>query len=384
MKRFQAGIKIYSDDWFLKHKLSYAEAARYLRDWGVTFVLAKSRYLAMPDSAVESAAPPELADRYATYDDRKFRDALAKEGIAYWPTVCMFFDPPAIAADPSLRPVGSDGRPMEQIDWYVGIAPSREDYVARQVAAIERAVEALEPDGVFLSFTRWPGFWELWMPHHTRQDWPEYSYDQHTLARFARETGVNLPTRAPAAAASWIEAHARETWTSWKCQVVADVTRQVKEACHRIKPGLPIMLNTLPFGTDFDNAQEKVFGQRVEALADVVDVFEVMTYHQILKRPTSWIPRVGKEVKLRSGRETVCTIQAQPIYLDGLYARDNRSPTLDAVEFAEAIDAVENSNLDGVVVFVWSDLLEEALEQNDARRVDAIRAAAERRRTRMA
>ena len=195
---------------------------------------------------------------------------------------------------------------------------------------------------------------------------------------------MDVPTRDPADAASWIEAHARDAWTDWKCQVVANVVRQIRDGCRRIKPDVRIMLNALPFGGDFDGAQEKVFGQRIEALADVVDVFEVMTYHQILKRPTSWLPQIGEEVKNRSGRETVCTLQARPIYLDGIYAKDNRSPTLDAEEFAEAVGAVENSNVDGVVVFVWSDLLEKALKQNDTRQVDVIRAAAGRRQARLA
>ena len=380
-REFEIGMKIYDSDWFLKYELGYQDAARCLRDWGITFVLAQSRLLPMPDSAVESEAPPELADRYAIYDDRRFRDALAREGIEYWATVCMFFDPKALVADPSLRPVGSDGRPMQKVDWYIGIPPSMDGFVSQKTAAIERAVRELEPEGVFLSFTRWPGFWELWMPHHTRRDFPEYSYDLHTLDRFVRETGVNLPTRDPTEAASWIEVHAREAWTSWKCQIVVDVVRQVKEACHRIRPGIQIMLNTLPFGAgDFEGAQEEVFGQRIEALADVVDVFEVMTYHQILKRPTSWFSSIGEEVKNRAGRKTVCTLQARPLYLDGIYAKDNRSPTLDAEEFAEAVSAVENSSVDGIVVFVWSDLLEEVLKQNDMRRVDAIRAAAERPR----
>lgn len=381
-REFQVGVKVYDTDWFLKYGLGYREAARCLRDWGVSFVLAQNRYLPMPDSAVKSVAPPELAEQYAAYDDARFRQALAEEGIEYWAAVCMFFDPQALDADPSLRPVGSDGRPMERIDWYVGIPPSMDAFVSSKTAAIERAVKALEPDGVFLSFMRWPGFWELWLPHRARRDFPEYSFDPHTLARFARETGVDVPARDPAEAAAWIETHVREAWTAWKCQVVVDVIRQVKETCRKTKADIQIMLNTVPFGAgDFDGAQDKVFGQRIEALADVVDAFEVMTYHQILKRPTNWLPQIGEEVKRRSGRKTVCTLQARPLYLDGLYAQDHRSPTLDAEEFAEAVNAVENSAVDGSVVFVWSDLLEQALRQNDARRVDALRAAIERRRS---
>jgi hypothetical protein len=191
---------------------------------------------------------------------------------------------------------------------------------------------------------------------------------------------VNLQSRSAAQAASWIEAHARDAWTRWKCGLVVDVIRQVRDACHAIKPHVQIMLNTLPFGeADFDGAREKVFGQCIEALAGVVDVFEVMTYHQILKRPTAWIPQAGLEVKQRSGRKTVCTLQARPLYLDGIHARRNRSPALDAQEFAAAVDAVENSELDGIVVFVWSDLLEEVLEQNNTQRVEAILAAVKRR-----
>lgn len=385
MEKLQVGMKLYDAGWYLKHGLSYKDAARCLRDWGVTFVLAQSRFLPMPDSAVQSEVPSELAQRYVAYDDRKLRDALGQEGIAYWPTVCMFFDPQATAADRSLRPVGSDGQPMQTVDWYEGIAPSRQGFVTQKTAAIERAVRALEPEGVFLSFTRWPGFWELWTPNRSRQDFLEYSYDRHTLDRFVRETGVNLQNRKPAAAAAWIEAHAREAWTAWKCSVVVDAISQVRNTCRAVKPDLQIMLNTLPFGvTAFDGAQEKVFGQKIEALAAVVDVFEVMTYHQILKRPTGWIAQAGQEVKQRSGRKTVCTIQARPHYLDGIHARSDRSPTLDEEEFAEAVGNVETAGLDGVVVFVWSDLLEDVLEQNNSQRVDAIRANLEHRRARLA
>jgi hypothetical protein len=384
MNEFEIGVKVYDSDWLLKYDLSPQDAAQLLKEWGVNFVLAQSRYLPMPDSAVDSQLRPDKAGRYTHADDREFRAALAKEDIGYWATVCTFFNPTVIETDPSLRPVGSDGRPMEQTDWYMGIAPSMEEYVTGQVAAIEHAVKALQPDGLFLSFTRWPGFWELWMPHHIRQDLVEYSFDPHSLERFVRETGLNLPTREAAEAAAWIEVNARDSWTSWKCQVVTDVIRQVKRAGRKIKPNVQIMLNTLPFrARDFDGAREKTFGQQIETLNAVVDVFEVMTYHQIQRRPVDWIPRAGMEVKQRSGRKTVCTIQARPLYLDGIYASDGRSPTLDAQEFAQAIGAVEAAGLDGIVVFIWSDLLAAALDQADISRIDAMRAAVERRRDRM-
>ena len=382
MSDFEVGMKIYDCDWYLKYDLSYDEAAQCLREWGVSFVLAQNRLLPMPDSAVDSEVASELEERYTAYDDRKFRDALAMAGIEYWLAVCLFFDPWALEADPSLVPVGSDGRLMPKIDWYIGIPPSRDDFVAQKKAAIADAVSVLEPEGVFLSFTRWPGFWELWMPHCSRQDFPEYSYDQHTLDRFVLDTGVRLPSRDPSDAAAWIETHFRDVWTNWKCHVVKDVICQIREATRAEKSDVRIMLNTIPFGLEFDSAQEKVFGQSVETLVEVVDVFEVMTYHQILKRPTSWIPQIGGEIKNRTGRKTMCTLQCRPLYLDGIHMKEDRSPKISAEEFADAVDAIEASNLDGVVVFVWSDLLEMVLVENDKSRVDAIRAAVGRRNVR--
>jgi hypothetical protein len=162
--------------------------------------------------------------------------------------------------------------------------------------------------------------------------------------------------------------------------VVTDVVRDIGDACRGIRPGVGIALNTLPFGADdFDGAREKVFGQQIEMLADVVDLFEVMTYHQILKRRPDWPPIAGEEVKRRSGRKTVCTLQARPLYRDGIHAKEQRSPHLDAEEFAQAVEAVAQSSVDGVVVFVWSDLLEQVLLDNDTRPIDALRAASARR-----
>ena len=219
------------------------------------------------------------------------------------------------------------------------------------------------------------------MPQHTRGDFPEYSYDPYTLARFSKESGIDIPSTDPVKAASWIDTHARDPWTSWKCDIVTNVVRQVREASQSIKSDIQIMLNTLPFGlADYDNARDKTYGQHLDSLADVVDIFEVMTYHQILKRPVNWIPKIGQEVKRRTGKKTVCTIQAEPLYLEGIHKVENRTAIIDSIEFSEAVNSVESENLDGVVVFVWSDLLKSSLENKDYQRIDALRSAIEARR----
>jgi hypothetical protein len=369
-------MKIYDNDWYLHHGLSYDQAAEMLDDWGASFVIAQSRFLPMPDTAVKSEIPPELASRFAAYDDRRFRDALARRGIRYIASCLMFFDPAALAADPAMGAIDADGRPMEKIDWYIGIPPTSEAHISNKTRAIERVVRELEPDGVHLGFMRWPGFWELWMPHHERKDFPEYSYDSNTLKRFTAETDNDVPIGDPAAAAGWIENNARGDWTDWKCRTLVDVIRGLGDAARRLVPDIEIVLNTVPFGkNDFENAEEAVFGQSFELLAPVVDVFEVMAYHQILKRPPDWISGIADEVKSRSGRSTVCTVQAAPLYLDGVHSAQGRSPDIGHDEFRACVGAAKSSTADGVVFFLWSDFLREVLLDGDNRRLDIIRQA---------
>ncbi len=378
---FALGMKIYDNDWYLRFGLDYADAANLLADWGVTFVLSQSRFLPMPNTAVASAVAPEHAARYASYDDHRFREALARRGIKYVASCLMMFDPEALAANPEWNAVDADGRIQDKIDWYIGIPPIHARYVASKIAQIEKAVRALEPDGIHLGFMRWPGFWELWMPHHGRHDFPEYSFDRETLQAFERATGVTLPSHMPATAAAWIKAHAHVAWIDWKCSVTVDVVRRVRDAARAIKSDVQMVLNTLPFGqSDYDNAATTVFGQNFEALRDVIDVYEVMTYHQILKRPVEWPAAIGTEVKRRTGRTTVCTLQAAPLYLDGMHAREGRAAALDASEMGAMSGHVARSPVDGQVFFLWSDFLRQTVEQNDWSRVDVIRRLARARR----
>src|SRR5260370_15816822 len=116
---------------------------------------------------------------------------------------------------------------MERIDWYVGIPPTARSHVAAKLRAIETAVRVLEPDAIHLGFMRWPGFWELWMPDHRRENFPEYSYDRETLQRFQADTGTMLPSLDPAAAASVIATGASDVGVAWKCHVVVEAIRAV-------------------------------------------------------------------------------------------------------------------------------------------------------------
>ena len=139
---------------------------------------------------------------------------------------------------------------------------------------------------------------------------------------------------------------------------------------------MKIAINTLPFFLDdFDNAVEEVFAQSVTRLTEVSDVFEVMAYHQILKRDADWPGRIGSDVKHRSpDQKTVCTIQGSALYLEGMHAGKGRAGTITTDEFIRCVDGVEASDADGLCVFTFTDFLNMRETVDGRRRIDRLKA----------
>lgn len=372
----RVGMKIYDNVWYTRCRLEPEEAADVLAAMGVTYVLAQSRLLPMQDSAVESEGSAEEAERLATLDDRAFRNALAARGIAYIASLNIGFDPRFILANPDLLPIDQFGRREEKTDWYIALPPDRKANIDDKIALLQPAMEALQPDGVHLGFIRWPGFWEIWLPDITRADMPDYCYGPHTLSRFCQEAGIDIPIADPVAAARLIAERHRIAWRDWKCSVTADAVARIRAAVSAIKPDVKIVINTLPFfRDDFDHAVEEVFAQSIEWLAPVSDVFEVMAYHQILRRDAAWPGAIGSHIKGRAnGATTVCTIQGSALYLEGRHAGRGRAETIGTEEFIQAVDGVEASDADGICVFTFTDFLNMRETADGRGRIDRLRA----------
>lgn len=370
----RVGMKIYDNAWYVRHKLEPEAAADILTSMGINFVLTQSKLMPMQDTAIESEVPPEERMRLATLDDRKFRDALGARGILYYSSILFGFDPKFLARHPDLVPVDQHGRRAEKIDWYIGIPSERRINTAHKIGLLEPVVRHLQPDGVHLGFIRWPGFWEIWLEDVKRSDMPDYCYGRETLARFQRDCGLDVPVDDAVAAATLIAARHKSAWRDWKCEMTVATVREVRDTLRAIKPNLQIAINTLPFFQgDFDNAAEEVFGQSPALLANVSDMFEVMGYHQIMRKDVNWPGAVAGEIKRRSGRTTVCTVQGSALYLDGMHAGRGRSVTLDTDEFIHTVNGVESSAADGICVFTFTDFLGMRHTEDGRRRIDRLR-----------
>jgi len=367
------GFKIYDNDWFLKHGLAPEQAADLLADLGATFVIAQSRFLPMQDSAVESQVR-NSGGRYEALDDVAFRNALRERGIGYLGCLNICFDPAFAAAHPELLPIDQFGRTEAKQDWYIGLPPDCQENLDHKREILDRAVPALDPDGIHLGFVRWPGFWEIWLSDVDRTKMPDYSYSPATLQRFCQAAQVDLPLNDARGAARMIAERYRREWRDWKCSVTVDAIAQMRATVQCKRPGTPIAINTLPFfQSDFEDAVEEVFGQDIGRLSEVVDVFEVMSYHQILRRDAAWPAALGSDIKRRTDRQVICTVQAQALYLDGMHAGRGRNATISADEFECAVDELEKSAVDGMCVFTFSQLLERRGTEDGQKMVERLK-----------
>lgn len=348
-------MKNYGFAWHTRFGLSEDAAAARMADQGIDWVVVQNLLDPVPTSAVDQAPPP------ATYSDLRFREALRRHGIRYFEASAVFFRPDALAADPTLRPIDATGRPVEQLGWYVGLCPTSPGYLAARAATVARVVDELRPDGVFLVFIRYPGFWEDWMPETRRADIAEYCFCERCLERFQRETGVALPDGPIADRAAILQGELRDQWTAWKCGVIADVVRELRLAARQARPDAEVFLNGAAFGRDdYGDAVREVLGQDAGRLGGAADALELMFYHQIQRRdPVPWIDSLVAEVRpLFPGRLLAC-LQTKPDYLDGIYAWAGRHPTIPLEEHLDALRAVARSEADGVMVYLWSDYLED-------------------------
>jgi hypothetical protein len=378
-------MKVYDLQWFAIFGMSYAEAAAALRADGVDTVLTQNRVDPLPGSGVDQSAylgDPVARERVAAYDDRVWVAALRAAGLRVYQTTALFFEPAALARFPDARPVDAVGRPDAGFDWYLGVCPTHEAHLEEKIDRQRRVVEELAPDGLFLQFTRYPGFWEnwTWTPDYAFGDADRFCFCDRCRSRFALETGIRLPAGDISSQSQYILESHGETWTAWRCARILDAVERIAAAANEARPGTKVMLNTLPFpATDFGglDVRRQIAAQDLPALARVVDRFELMTYLQILNRPVSWLAEAVADARRRlpAEREVVCTLQVSPLYTEGTHAGRGRATAISADDLEAAARVALAAGADGLVFYHWTDLLVDAAA--GGRKREVVRAIAD-------
>src|SRR5262249_55938392 len=134
-----------------------------------------------------------------------------------------------------------------KFDWYVGICPTHSGYLEEKLERLVRVVTELQPDGLFLQFIRFPGFWEAWTPDYAFADADRFCFCDRCRQFFAEESGAALPHGDLRRQARFILDQQAENWNAWRSHRIVEAVRRIASATGSAGTPLPIMINTLPF-----------------------------------------------------------------------------------------------------------------------------------------
>ncbi len=355
-------MKVYDYQWRSTFGMDAARAAAELTRDGVDTVLVRNQIDPLPGSGVDQSgylggAQPSLAE------DQAFGAALRDNGRRVLQTTALFFDTDLLRTFPDARAVDAEGNIERGFDWYRGVCPTHEGYLTAKIDRLRRVAAELEPDGLFLSFTRYPGFWENWIPGYAFSNADRFCFCPRCRERFAAERGVALPTGDAATQARFILDEHGPEWTAWRCGRIGDAVARVAAATRAVRPGLAIMLNSLPFpASEFGglDARREIAAQDLGWLAETVDQFELMTYLQILARSDEWLaPVVADARRVVPEKPLLCTLQVAPLYTEGVHAGRGRAGEITAGELERTARAALAAGADGLVFYHWTDFLED-------------------------
>ncbi|HET7717868.1 MAG TPA: hypothetical protein VFK86_19750 [Bauldia sp.] len=287
--------------------------------------------------------------------------AVHASGMRFYAGVACFSDHASnfqtLAARPELWPVLESGERRPQMEWYIGITPTDRGHQESVLRKIDAIATRYEIDGLFLDFVRWPLHWEIEL--RPGRDAPlDSSFDAATLAAFAAASGIEPPWSggSTAESAAWILRHHAQEWVDFKCRVIADFVADARATLQRARSALGLGAFLVPDGAV---ASEALTGQRLEALAPLLDWAAPMLYQNILLQPPSWIgAMVDKTVRVM-GRKTLPVVQADSN--NDPAAGGDWGPPMDALAWQRALAEIGGrSDIAGFIVFPGQSLLDTA------------------------
>ena len=201
--------------------------------------------------------------------------ALHAQGVQVFAEFPTVHNDAYVKAHPESAPVDATGRPAPPPEGWQGVCPTHAGF--RQ-ARMDRARDLLAEhaiDGLWLDY------------HHAHASWeraepilPDSCFCQRCLTRFQRATGVTLPDADTPTRAALLLGELNGQWVQWRCDVLTDWVRELREIIDDVRPGALLGTYHCPWSdTDRDGAMKRKLHIDLRAQAKYVDVFSTMPYH---------------------------------------------------------------------------------------------------------
>jgi hypothetical protein len=291
-------------------------------------------------------------------ESESYRDDLItlahQLGLHWFGGIACFHNNQLLQDRPELWPLDETGKRRPQMEWYIGVTPTFDDYNASRLELAEHLVRAHDLDGFILDFIRWPIHWEIELrPGAVRP--LQSSFDPHTLARFQAETGIELPsnlTDIPGCAA-WIRDYHPVEWRDFKCRVITDFVRQAATQLRTARGSdLTLGLYALPLPSE---SLELIAGQRLHDLALLVDVIAPMAYHAILQRPARWVGEIIQNIASSIPNQVLPVLQVDSA--EGAETGADWGPAIPVREWEEVLRlTLDSPSTCGLIAFTGTAL----------------------------
>jgi hypothetical protein len=217
--------------------------------------------------------------------DSDLVERAGREGAAVYAEFATFRSDYLLGQYPDLAPIGRDGVPIPRTKRFLGACPSAPRFLRDKEVALRRLLREQPVAGVWLDYLHFHCDFEL----------PDPPLDQscfcdRCLARFARDTGLQPPGRTTAERATWLLSEAVDTWTKWKCDVIAAYAAQVRRTIQEERPEAKLGIFSCPWtDEEYGGALRSILGEDIDRLHAVVDVFSPMVYQVKCGRPVAWV-----------------------------------------------------------------------------------------------
>ncbi|NNE78448.1 MAG: hypothetical protein HKN31_15400, partial [Pricia sp.] len=205
---------------------------------------------------------------------------------------------------------------------------------------------------------------------------PETCFNDSCISRFSKDSGIQVPEGTTAEKADWILTNKEEQWRRWRCDIIYDWTKDIREIIKEIRPNALVGLYHCPWADgEFNGARERILGLDYDLLRKTVDVFSPMVYHERMGRSPMWVaenidwfgkrldaqkmnfPKIWPIVQAHNDPGTVTAEEFQTVLKGGLSGKssgvmmfttnavaEDKAKTKVMKEFYSSLDTISSSN----------------------------------------
>ena len=186
---------------------------------------------------------------------------------------------------PEAWAINEKGKKVEAAGWFMGVCPTEPGFRRYREEQLRSLLKQYEVDGIWLDYVHWHAQFEEPEPLL-----PETCFCDNCLQNFEEAVSVQLPMGTREEKAKWILNKQENKWRDWRCEVIADWVRGMKQILHEERAEAWLGLYHCPWEDEaFNGARRRILGLDYELLVQEVDVFSPMIYHERMGKGAKWV-----------------------------------------------------------------------------------------------